>query len=405
MPVWKQLIGVGMVAAVAVLAWGALVPASYGFLDRVGLLAPLMRLGVATVGGEGAGGGGGAPSPAAGGQAGVLQAGGRAGGPVQVVAVPVRTAVLDDRLTAIGTARGVRSVTLSAEISGQISRIAVASGEAVAAGAVVAELNDEAATIARDRAMLVYDDAVRTLGRLRQLQATGAATDLQLQVAELAERSAALEMRQAAYDLSRHRIVAPAGGYVGIIEVGPGDLVAPGTRIADIEDRSSLLVDFRVPERVASILRPGLALRAGPVADRAAAVEGTVSAVDNQVDPASRTLRVQATIANAGDRLRPGMAIALELDLPGERYPAVDPLAVQWGSDGAFVWVLRDGKAARLPVRILERGADAVLVEAVFAPGDLVVTEGMGALRPGSEAAAVEARDPGPPVAPVSSNG
>ncbi|MFZ5710968.1 MAG: efflux RND transporter periplasmic adaptor subunit [Pseudomonadota bacterium] len=396
MPVWKQLIGVATVAAVAVLAWGALVPASYGFLDRVGLLAPLMRLGVATVGGEGADGGGGAPSPVN---------GGRAGGPVQVIAVPVRTAALDDRLAAIGTARGVRSITLSAEISGQISRIAVASGEPVAAGAVVAELNDEAATIARDRAMLVYDDAVRTLGRLRQLQATGAATDLQLQVAELAERSAALEMRQAAYDLSRHRIVAPTRGYVGIIEVGPGDLVAPGTRIADIEDRSSLLVDFRVPERVASILRPGLALRAGPVADRAAAVEGTVSAVDNQVDPASRTLRVQATIANAGDRLRPGMAIALELDLPGERYPAVDPLAVQWGSDGAFVWVLRDGKAARLPVRILERGADAVLVEAVFAPGDLVVTEGMGALRPGSEAVAVEARDPGPPVAPVSSNG
>ncbi|MEY3309580.1 MAG: hypothetical protein RLZZ413_3618, partial [Pseudomonadota bacterium] len=66
-------------------------------------------------------------------------------------------------------------------------------------------------------------------------------------------------------------------------------------------------------------------------------------------------------------------------------HPAVDPLSIQWGADGAFVWAARDGKALRLPIRILQRNSDAVLVEGDFQPDDLVVTEGVQALRPGSE--------------------
>jgi multidrug efflux pump subunit AcrA (membrane-fusion protein) len=67
--------------------------------------------------------------------------------------------------------------------------------------------------------------------------------------------------------------------------------------------------------------------------------------------------------------------------------PSVSPLAIQWGADGAFVWVVRAAKAARLPVRILQRNADAVLIEADLQPGDLVVTDGVQALRPGADVA------------------
>lgn len=79
------------------------------------------------------------------------------------------------------------------------------------------------------------------------------------------------------------------------------------------------------------------------------------------------------------------MAFRIALEFTGAEFPAVDPLAIQWGAEGAFVWAVREGRALRLPIRILQRNADAVLVEADFAPGDLVVTEGVQSLRPGAE--------------------
>jgi RND family efflux transporter MFP subunit len=114
------------------------------------------------------------------------------------------------------------------------------------------------------------------------------------------------------------------------------------------------------------------------------AITGRVSAIDNRVDPASRTLRVQARLDNADDRLRAGMSFSIMIDLPGDPAPSVDPLSVQWSREGAFVWVVRDGKAARLPLRILQRADTEVLVDAAFLPGDLVIVEGVQAVRPGA---------------------
>ena len=77
----------------------------------------------------------------------------------------------------------------------------------------------------------------------------------------------------------------------------------------------------------------------------------------------SRTLRVQASIHNADDTLRAGMSFQVAMKFPGDTYPAVNPLAIQWGTDGAFVWAIKDGKAKRTPVRIIQRNTETVLVE------------------------------------------
>jgi RND family efflux transporter MFP subunit len=206
-----------------------------------------------------------------------------------------------------------------------------------------------------------------------------------VQQAELALQTARLEQRDAEFALSQHRILAPIDGWVGILAAEVGKQVDPGTELTRIEDRSSLLVEFRVPERIVSRIAAGDPVSAAPLADPALKLAGTIRALDNRVDETSRTLLVQAAIANGEDRLRPGMALRMTLTFTGESHPAVDPLSIQWGADGAFVWAVRDGKAQRLPVRILQRNSDAVLVEGGFQPGDLVVTEGVQALRPGSE--------------------
>lgn len=366
MRIVSQVVVVAVILAVVVPLSARFVPGTQPWLDRIGLLQPLAALGVVPAGA--------AEEPD--------ERGPGDGRGVAVVAAEVRREVLRDVISAIGSARGVQAVELSFEVTGRVTALTVAPGDRVAAGDIIAELDAEAAQLSVDRARLVLEDARKTLGRLDQLAQSGTTTALQRQDAELALRTAELGLQAAERDLADHRLLAPISGYIGLIEPQIGDLVSPSTPITRIEDRSTLILDFRVPERVASNVSVGDAIAATAVSSPGVAIPGRIGAVDNRVDETSRTLRVQATIANPEDRLRAGMAFQISLEFTGPEAPAVDPLAIQWGADGAFVWVSREGKAARVPIRILQRSAAMVLVEADFAPDDLVVTEGVQALRP-----------------------
>lgn len=365
----SQILAIGVIGVVAVPLSARFVPGVRPWLDQIGVLQPLVAIGVVQdVGVE--------PDAAQ---------GPSGGSGVVVVATEVRRQALQTVISSIGSAQGVRSVDLSFEVTGRLASLEVVPGERVQAGAAIANLDAEAAQLGVDRARLVLEDAQKSVARLEQLAQSGAASTVQRQDAELALRTAELGLQAAERDLADHRLFAPVAGYVGLIEPQVGDLVSPTTMITRIEDRSELIVEFRVPERVAAMVSVGDAVRATPVSSPGQPIGGRIIAVDNHVDEASRTLRVKAIIGNADDRLRAGMAFEIALDFTGAEYPAVDPLAIQWGAEGAFFWVVRDGKALRLPIRILQRNADAVLIEAEFQPGDMVVTEGVQALRPKAE--------------------
>lgn len=367
MRIFSQIITIGLIGAIALPLSARFVPGVRPWLDQIGILQPLATMGVVPADASGTAD---KPQGAPGGRG------------IAVVANEVQRQALETVISAIGSARGVQSVELSFEVTGRLKSLAVSPGDRVQAGDAIADLDAEAAQLGADRARLVLEDAQKSVDRLEQLAQSGAATLLQRQDAELALRTAELGLRAAERDLGDHRLLAPVAGYVGLIEPQVGDLVSSSTTITRIEDRSSLIVDFRVPERVAALIAVGNAVQATPVSTPGQAIAGKIIAVDNRVDETSRTLRVQATIPNAEDLLRAGMAFEISLSFTGADVPAVSPLAIQWGADGAFVWVVRETKALRLPIRILQRNADAVLIEAEFVSGDMVVTEGVQALRP-----------------------
>jgi multidrug efflux pump subunit AcrA (membrane-fusion protein) len=78
------------------------------------------------------------------------------------------------------------------------------------------------------------------------------------------------------------------------------------------------------------------------------------------------------------------MSFRVEMRYAGENFPAVDPLAIQWSSEGAYVWKAQEGKALRTPVRIVQRNSDLVLVDGSLVSGESVVTEGVQTLREGA---------------------
>lgn len=302
-----------------------------------------------------------------------------------VVTVPVTTAVINDRLSAIGTGRAKSTVAVTSFASGRMDEVLVESGSIVKAGDVIARLDSATETIAADRARLTLKDAEARLKRVRDLRTSNTVSAVQVTDAELAVETAQLALRDAELTLARRSIEAPIGGIVGILPVSAGNYVTTQTEIATIDDRTELLVDFWVPERFAPAMKIDTPVTASSIARPGELYHGVVSAVDNRIDATSRTLQVQARIINPNDTLRAGMSFQMTALFQGDVFPAVDPLSVQWGTDGAFVWRIVDKKAERVPVRIVQRNSESVLVDAELAEGDMIVSEGVQSVREGGE--------------------
>lgn len=375
----RQAVLTLIIAAATLAIWINYVPASLPYLERAGILDVL---GVQPASGT--------PETENGGGGGF----GR-GGPVSVVAAPVTQRSIDARIEAIGDGQALRFITVRAETAGTVSTVEVAAGSRIESGTVIARLEDESERLDLERARLALENAQTDLDRVSQLAERGAVTNVQSQQARLDLRNAQLSVTEAELALERRTVRAAFDGWIGLISVEVGDRVAAQQEIAMLADRSRIMIEFRVPERAIAQLRTGLPFDARPLAIPGRVLTGEIVAIDNVVDRTSRTLKVQGRLENEDDLLRTGMAFAVGLTIPGEDLPAVDPLSVQWSADGAFVWAVRADKAVRVPVTIRQRSADAVLVEADFEEGDMTVTEGLQALRPGAEVTVAEARSAG----------
>jgi RND family efflux transporter MFP subunit len=378
MSVWKQIAFSLVILAAAAVAWLVFFPGANDLLARWGVDWTLAAKEEAQpVGGDGK-----------------RQAGRDGPQAAYVVTAPVAMATINDRLQAIGTGRARASVTVNPFTSGRLTEITVEPGTQVKAGDVIARLDSNAEEIVLDRARIARDDAQSKLERMKTLRTSNTATAVQLADVEVVLRNAELALRDAELALDRRSIEAPISGIVGILPVEAGNYVTSQTAIATIDDRSTILVDFWVPERYATAVKVGAPLIASPIARPSVVIDGTVNAVDNRLDEASRTLLVRAGLPNPDDTLRAGMSFQVSMRFPGDQYPSVSPLAIQWGSDGAFIWAIEDGKAKRMPVRIVQRNSESVLVEAPIGDGDVIVTEGVQNVREGSEVLIAQRRAP-----------
>ncbi|CAH2400618.1 efflux RND transporter periplasmic adaptor subunit [Mesorhizobium escarrei] len=371
MAAWKQIVFALVILVAAAAAWVRFFPGAPDVLARWGI----DWTGAAT------------PPTVTGAVDKAGQAGSRsdAGQSVTIVALPAATAVINDRLQAIGTGRANASVTVNPYSSGRLVEFLVESGAHVERGQIIATLDSDTEVIAQDRAKVALQDAQAKLDRVKSLRASNAATAVAVADAEVVLANARLALRDAELALQRRSIVAPIAGVVGILPISAGNYVTSQSAVATLDDRSSILVEFWVPERFAAAVKVGAQLSATPIANPNKAYTGAVSAIDNHIDEASRTLLVKAKIANPADSLRAGMSFQITMKFPGDSYPAVSPLAIQWGSDGAYIWTIVDGKAKRVAVRIIQRNTETVLIDAPIVSGDMVVTEGTQSVSEGGE--------------------
>jgi membrane fusion protein (multidrug efflux system) len=305
------------------------------------------------------------------------------GGATPVEVVTVKPVIVQEDLSAVGSLRSNESVVLRPEVSGRIANIGFRDGQVVKKGQVLvgldATLNE--AEVAQYQAE--YDLALSNLKRSEDLAQqkfiSSSARETAASNAQVAE--ARLKLAQAR--LSKMKILAPFDGVVGIRGVSLGDYVKDGTDLVNVEDIRNLKVDFRLPERSLSQIRPGQSVEV--VADALPGVpwQGQIEAVNPRIDANGRSLELRARLDNASGKLRPGMFVRVRV-IVGERNGLLVPEeAIVPQGEEFYVYKVVDGAARRVPVKIgIRRAAQVEIVQGVAA-GDQVVTAGMRLSRDG----------------------
>ena len=303
---------------------------------------------------------------------------------VPVTTVPAQLTDLRETLTSVGTARALKSVSVYAETSGRVTAVAIDADSAVAEDDLLLQLDDRDETLAVELATVKLADAERLVTRYTAVNARDAnIPESQLDDARAAVDSARIALAQARVDLDRRRITAPFAGRVGITEIDVGDRIDTNILVTTIDDRSLLLVNFSVPEVYVDRVTRGTPVNVRLWDATDAPVSGEIVAVDSRIDINSRAFIARAAIDNSADRFRPGMAFEISINASRGAFLSVPDVAVQWGADGAYVWVAEQGRAARREVRLVKRLAGAILIEGELAEGEPVVMEGVQSVRAG----------------------
>lgn len=290
---------------------------------------------------------------------------------------------MNERVAAVGSGRARQQVTLTTRVAGVIDQVLFEGGQLVEANQALIKLNADTEAIAVETAQAQRAQAADTVARYKQLN-EGTVTKVAISEADTALKVADANLRKAKDDLDRMTIKAPFKGIMGLSTLEAGDYLAIGSPIATIDDRSTILIEFTVPEAVASSMKVGIPVRANLITRSGEIIEGKIQAVGTRIDPVSRTLAVRAEIPNPDLKLIPGSTFSISVQLPGQDSPVVPSLAIQWDRQGAFVWRVTDKNTVeRVNAAILDRNGDRVYIDAKLKSGDKIVEEGGSSLRDG----------------------
>lgn len=306
--------------------------------------------------------------------------------PAQVVRTgEVRMEPLTDHLEAMATTSALQDVDVTANIAGKVMAVYFKSGQQVAAGDVLVELDDAIPRARLREAEAIEREDRRLLEHYETLDKTQAVSRnvLEEQRARVDISKARVETARA--ELAEFTIRAPFSGFLGGRLVSTGALVSPGTVITTLDNLDVLRVDFTVPERWLSRLVRGQAVTASSVAWPGIVFDAEVTSIGPRVDPATRAVRVRAHMRNSDLRLRPGMLLDLALvSDPRSALVVSEKALMQEGSERYVYLVDNDDTVVRQAVTTGQRRYGLVEILDGLDVGQKVVTEGIQKVREGS---------------------
>ena len=335
-------------------------------------------------------------APASSGPAGAA-GGARPGGPGGAGGVPgvevakVKTMPLQDDAQAVGSLKSRQSVVLRPEVAGRVAELAFADGARVRKGQLLLRLDDTLQKAELSQAEAQLSIARANLKRNQELVAENFVAQRVLDESRASLQVAEAQVALAQARLGRMRIVAPFDGTVGIRTVNLGDYVKDGADLVNLEDTSTLYVDFRMPERYQGQLAVGQAVKVQIDALPGRDFTAKVQALDPLVDANGRSVLVRAAmVPAAGATLRPGMfARVTTVFSVNDAALVVPEEAIVPQGNRQLVFKLAsegEGEAAKTVVRRTEvqlgarRGSQVQIVSGL-SEGDTVVVAGQQRLQ------------------------
>ncbi len=337
----------------------------------------------------------------------------KAGRPARSITVgtsPVRQRDVELVLNGLGTVTAYQTVTVRSRVEGELTRIAFTEGQIVEAGALLAEIDPRTwqAQLDQAKAQLTRDQATlkaqtQTLDRYRKLTETNIITPQQVddQVALVQQTEAAIKSDEAAIananlQLEYCNITAPVTGRIGLRLVDSGNIVRANdpTGIAVITQLQPIAVLFTIPQddiaRVQRQVRGSkdpLVVEAYDRDFRQKLADGTLVALDNQVDSTTGTVRLKAQFPNVEELLFPNQFVNVRLKVETETNVLVVPTAaIQRGPENTFVYIVENGESVALrPVEVGPIDQQDTVIRSGLTLGEVVVTEGVDRLQPGAK--------------------
>ncbi len=331
-----------------------------------------------------------------------------AGRPVPVLAVAARTGDMALSLTGLGTVTPLATVTVRSRVDGQLVQVAFKEGQQVEQGQLLTQIDPRPFQVQLQQAegQLAKDQAALTnarldLARFKDLARQGILAQQQLdtQTSLVNQGQASIQADQAQVasarlNLTYSRITAPISGRVGLRLVDPGNMVhATDTGgLAVITPLNPINVVFTIPadsiQRVLARTRkePHLPVDAYDRDMTQRLAQGELDAMDNQVDPATGTVKLKARFPNEDHALFPNQFVNAKLFVDTLHQAVLIPTAaLQRGPQGIYVYVVKpDHTVALRPVTVQATEGDATAIQSGLKAGEVVVTDGMEKLRPGS---------------------
>lgn len=324
--------------------------------------------------------------------------------PETIASVVVTEEKWQNTLSAIGSIVAVQGVTITPELPGTVREIAFESGGVVAKGDLIVRL-DTSSEEAQLRAMESQVEWARlTFERTRSLRAENTLSQSELDSAEASLKQNLANADTIRASIEKKTIRAPFAGKLGIRLINLGQYLETGKPIVSLQKLSPVCADFSLPQQELAKLQTGMRVRVTTDAYPGRQFDGSIVAMNPELDSSTRSVLVQAGFENADQALRPGMYVRVEALLPEAKPVLVIPAtAVLSAPYGDSVYVIdskpaADGKPA-LSVRqqVIRTGAahgDFVSVETGLKAGDRVVSAGQFKLRNGM--AVVENNDLAP---------
>jgi len=285
-------------------------------------------------------------------------------------------------------------VTVSADLPGVVDRIAFESGQFVHEGDVLAVQDTR-----QERAQLSAAEAQRDLAhvnyeRLEGLRAERVIARAEFDRASAEQRQGEARVREIRAAIERKTIHVPFSGVLGIRQVNLGQYLSGGDALVTLQSLNPIYVNFGVPQQAMAQVRAGRTVRVTADGLNGVELTGRITAIDSVVDPSTRNIQAQATMANAEGKLRPGMFVQAEVVVgAATRVIALPASAISYAPYGDSVFVVADltdqaGKTYRgVRQQVVKLGparGDQIAVVSGLKAGDEVVTSGVFKLRNGA---------------------